>query len=82
MLGMDGSNVEDLLEVRERCVKRGLLKEGEGARVGLYGSLAGYEGEEVGDPYYGGNKGFQKAFEQLTRFGKGLVERVEKDHGD
>ncbi|GAB7358773.1 hypothetical protein MBLNU230_g3999t1 [Neophaeotheca triangularis] len=78
VLGMDESNAEDLLEVRDRCVKRGVLKEEECAVVGLYGSVAGYEGEVVGDPYYGGAKGFTKAYEQLTRFGKGLMKRIEE----
>jgi len=39
-------------------------------------------GEEVEDPYYGGGKGFEVAFEQLERFGKGLLETIEREAGE
>jgi len=52
------------------------------AKMGLFGDFGGRKGEEVEDPYYGGGKGFEVAFEQLERFGRGLLEVIEKEAGE
>jgi low molecular weight phosphotyrosine protein phosphatase len=33
----------------------------------------------VEDPYYGGGKGFEVAFEQVERFGRGLLGAIEAE---
>ncbi|KAK5168171.1 Low molecular weight phosphotyrosine protein phosphatase [Saxophila tyrrhenica] len=82
VLGMDEENVEDLKDMVGRAVKKGVLgkEEGERAmgRVRLYGEFGGKGREEVQDPYYGAGQGFEIAFEQMGRFGKGLVEDIEQ----
>ncbi|KAJ9261310.1 hypothetical protein DTO212C5_8350 [Paecilomyces variotii] len=35
-------------------------------------------GEEVQDPYYGGQNGFQEVYGQVTRFSQGFIEYLEK----
>ncbi|KAL5117059.1 Low molecular weight phosphotyrosine protein phosphatase [Pleosporales sp. CAS-2024a] len=85
VLAMDAENLDDLLAERTREVKRKGGEEGVG-RVLLFGEFAagghGVEGkgrgEEVRDPYYGGNEGFDIAYEQAVRFSKGFLERLDK----
>lgn len=81
VLAMDRDNLEDLQAMVRRAGMKGLLdpKEVEG-KVRLYGEFGGVsKTEEVGDPYYGGREGFEIAFEQVGRFGKGLLSRIEED---
>ena len=33
----------------------------------------------MGDPYYGGNEGFEVAYEQVVRMGRGLLGEIEGD---
>lgn len=78
VLAMDGMNLSDL----RAMVKRKGLGEEAMERVKLFGEFGGKsKKEEVGDPYYGGNDGFEIAFEQLQRFGRGLLEVVEREAG-
>jgi len=75
VLGMDGMNLQDLKGMARRKGVAG--SEGE-CHLGLFGDFGGREkSEEVEDPYYGGGKGFEIAFEQLERFGRGLLEIIE-----
>lgn len=81
ILAMDDSNLEDLLELRAREVKRKGGEEGVG-RVMLFGDFGGKKrrngrGEEVDDPYYGGNDGFTTAYEQAVRFSKAFLDKLE-----
>jgi low molecular weight phosphotyrosine protein phosphatase len=78
VLGMDGMNMQDLKGMVRR---KGVDGQGK-ARVALYGDFGGRKGEEVEDPYYGGGKGFEVAFEQVERFGRGLLEVIEKEAGE
>ena len=79
MVAMDRGNLRDLRR----------MKSGEGEGVGLWGGWdLGFdregngggggvdEGEEVGDPYYGGEEGFEVAYRQCVRFSRGWVKRV------
>ena len=77
VLAMDGMNMQDL----KAMVKRKGCEKGT-AKLSLFGDFGGRKGEEVDDPYYGGEKGFEVAFEQLERFGKGLLEVIEKGAGE
>jgi len=82
ILAMDDANLDDLERLRQREVKKLGSEEGVG-RVMLFGEFGGKgrrggRGEEVRDPYYGGDDGFADAFEQATRFTKAFLERLEK----
>ncbi len=79
ILAMDEDNLGDLRDMEKRARKKGLLKENQGGKICLYGEFGGrVKGEEVGDPYYGGDEGFAIAFEQVERFGKGLMKHIEE----
>ena len=53
-------------------------KDNHRAKVMLWGEYAGAgsRAEIVDDPYYGGDGGFRKAFEQCTRFTGNFLEEV------
>ena len=48
------------------------------AHVMLFGAFGGKGEEIVDDPYYGGDDGFETAFEQVDRFSKNFLEWLEK----
>ncbi len=74
ILAMDRANLRDLQRVRQRVVgEKG--EEGVG-KLMLFGDFGGRKGEEVVDPYYGADDGFEVAFEQMGRFSKGFLEEV------
>jgi low molecular weight phosphotyrosine protein phosphatase len=82
ILAMDDNNLEDLLRLRQRELKKAGGEDGVG-KVMLFGDFGGKtrkggRGEEVDDPYYGGNDGFDVAYEQAVRFTKAFLERLEK----
>ncbi|TKA74165.1 hypothetical protein B0A55_06581 [Friedmanniomyces simplex] len=78
VLGMDEENVQDLRDLVKRAAKKGVLNGDEVGRIRLYGEFGGKtKDEEIGDPYYGGRDGFEVAYEQVTRFGKALLEHIE-----
>lgn len=60
-----------------------LGKAGDGlAHVMLFGAFGGKkqgQQEIVDDPYYGGDEGFEVAFEQVDRFSKNFMNWLEKD---
>lgn len=81
ILAMDDDNLEDLLELRKREVKKRGGEEDVGM-VMLFGDFGGKQrkggrGEEVVDPYYGGSEGFEVAWEQAVRFSKAFLEKLE-----
>ena len=81
ILAMDDDNLEHLLNLRQREVKKRGSEEGVG-KVMLFGDFGGNKrrggrGEEVQDPYYGADNGFAIAFEQSVRFGKAFLEQLE-----
>lgn len=70
---MDRSNLSDI----ER-LQRG--KPGSKAKVMLFGEYSGTkEREVIHDPYYGGKHGFDKAYEQATRFSLNFLKDVFPD---
>lgn len=85
ILGMDKENVSNLNFMKNRILHRRSGKEQGLAHVGLfgdYGGKHGNKGEEIDDPYYGGNNGFTKAYEQAERFTKAFLKMLqEKEDG-
>lgn len=80
IFAMDGSNKANLEREREKVVKSGKVGEAEAGRVMLFGEWSGRgkgRGEEVEDPYYGGGKGFEIAYEQVDRFSRNFMEFLE-----
>lgn len=82
ILAMDDDNLDDLERLRLHEVKKKGTEEDVG-KVLLFGEFGGKRrrngrGEEVEDPYYGGNDGFTTAFEQASRFTKAFLEQLEK----
>jgi len=76
ILAMDAENLADLEEERRRVARKRGGDEGLG-KVMLFGEFGG-KGEEVEDPYYGGEEGFEEAYLQAVRFSGGFLERLEK----
>lgn len=84
---MDDANLRDLERLRDKEVKkRGGVEKGVG-KVMLFGEFGKEDAkgkrmrkraEEVEDPYYGGDEGFEKAYEQCVRFGKGFLGALER----
>ena len=70
ILAMDEDNLQDLQRSRQRAHRKSSSKKGQ---VQLFGDFGGRIGEEVVDPYYGANDGFEIAFEQMTRFSQGFI---------
>lgn len=81
VLAMDENNLFDLRDMVKRAAKKGSLDQQEALkRLHLYGSFGGKtNNEEVQDPYYGGRDGFSTAFDQLSRFGKGILGHIEQE---
>jgi low molecular weight phosphotyrosine protein phosphatase len=76
VFAMDSSNLRDLQRVQRRADAKGGKSK---AKVMLFGEFGGGKGrrrEEVEDPYYGGDRGFEVVFEQVTRFSRGFLEEV------
>jgi len=80
LLCMDEDNLDDVRNMIKRVKKKGSGGEESWGKVMLYGEFGGKgKDEEVADPYYGGGKGFDIAFEQLERFGKNLLKHIEEE---
>ena len=70
IFAMDSSNLRNTRRVQQ-------LKAPDGkARVLLFGEYSGGKVEEIEDPYYDGQEGFEKAYEQAVRFSRGFLEEV------
>ncbi|EMD70217.1 hypothetical protein GGP41_000354 [Bipolaris sorokiniana] len=84
IFAMDDENLADLESLRQREVKKRGGEDGIG-HVMLFGEFGGKRrkyrgremGEEIADPYYGGDDGFTIAYEQAQRFGKAFLEKLE-----
>jgi len=82
IIGMDKENVSNLRFMRTRILHRRNGDETGLAKVHLFGEFGGKKGrkgEEVEDPYYGGDAGFETCYEQLKRFSKAFLVHVEED---
>ncbi|EOR01534.1 hypothetical protein E3P92_00526 [Wallemia ichthyophaga] len=65
ILAMDGSNLSNLLKIAPKNCK---------ADVKLFGSYG--DGKAIQDPYYGGQMGFSKTYEQCLKYGKAFYESL------
>ncbi|KAF2672824.1 phosphotyrosine protein phosphatases I [Microthyrium microscopicum] len=87
ILGMDRENVSNLKFIRARLVHRRDGDETGLAHVGLFGDYGGKknkrgQGEEVEDPYYGGDNGFKKCYEQMNRFSIAFLQMLEQEKAE
>jgi low molecular weight phosphotyrosine protein phosphatase len=71
IFAMDRSNLSDIQRVKRTH------KPDSKARVMLFGEYSGTgKVEVVNDPYYGGQDGFEKAYEQAARFSRNFLGEV------
>ncbi|MEC7469112.1 MAG: low molecular weight phosphotyrosine protein phosphatase, partial [Pseudomonadota bacterium] len=61
---MDNDNLKNL---------RGMSDPSHHEKIKLFLDFAGYEGEEVPDPYYGGKKGFELVLDLIETASDGLI---------
>ncbi|KAF4467952.1 LTP1- -tyrosine-phosphatase [Fusarium albosuccineum] len=70
IFAMDRSNLSDLHRLQKN-------NPDSKAKVMLFGEFSGTKRPEtVSDPYYGGDDGFTKAFEQCSRFSKNFLKEI------
>lgn len=73
IFAMDKHNLRDLERMKRRVEKSGQSR----AQVMLYGHFSGTgQEEEVVDPYYGRNSGFDTVYEQVNRFAINFIHQV------
>jgi low molecular weight phosphotyrosine protein phosphatase len=74
ILAMDTSNLRDLQRAEQRVNSAG---EKSKAKVMLFGEFsAKSKAEQVGDPYYGEDDGFEEVYEQVSRLSKRFLKEV------
>ncbi|KAH0846029.1 hypothetical protein AYO21_01304 [Fonsecaea monophora] len=74
IFAMDHYNFNDLQRLQRRVESKGQKTK---AKVMMFGDFGGRtKGEEVVDPYYGADKGFEEVYEQVTRFSKNFLEQI------
>jgi low molecular weight phosphotyrosine protein phosphatase len=74
ILAMDASNLRDLQRAQQK-VNSGSIRSK--AKVMLFGEFSGNsKAEQVGDPYYGEDDGFEEVYEQVSRFSKRFLQEV------
>ena len=74
VLAMDGENLADLRRLSrsaEERAKISLLRDHE----------AGAQGQDVPDPYYGGDDGFEDVLDICERGCRGLLDTIRREHG-
>ncbi|KFY39480.1 hypothetical protein V495_05923 [Pseudogymnoascus sp. VKM F-4514 (FW-929)] len=75
IFAMDSANLRDTKRKQQ-------LKQPDGkAKVLLFGEYSGGKVEEVEDPYYDGQDGFEKAYEQAVRFSTNFLEELREKEG-
>lgn len=74
IFAMDTHNLRDLQRLQRRVETKGPKTK---ASVMLFGEFGGNQRpEEVIDPYYGADNGFETVFEQVHRFSKNFLDGV------
>jgi low molecular weight phosphotyrosine protein phosphatase len=74
ILAMDTSNLRDLQRVQKRVDSASGKSK---AKIMLFGEFSGkLRAEQVGDPYYGEDDGFEEVYEQVSRFSKRFLQEV------
>lgn len=83
IFAMDSDNLADLNSMRNRAKsKRGKSASSSSStkepKIMLFGDFGGKKKEEVDDPYYGGDNGFDLAYDQMVRFSNGFLKHLEE----
>ena len=79
IFAMDAYNLSDLQRLQRRIESKGKHTK---AKVMMFGDFGGKrKGEEVTDPYYGANSGFEEVYQQVTRFSRNFLEQVVDKEG-
>jgi low molecular weight phosphotyrosine protein phosphatase len=83
IFAMDADNLDDLNSMRNRAKsKRGKAASqsmgGKEGKIMLFGDFGGRKKEEVIDPYYGADNGFDVAYEQMVRFSNGFLKHLDE----
>jgi len=74
VFAMDAHNLRDLQRLQRRADSKGQKSK---ASVMLFGEFGGNtRPEEVVDPYYGADNGFETVYEQVNRFSKNFLAQV------
>ena len=74
ILAMDASNLRDLHRIQKRVDLTGKKSK---AKVMLFGEFSGgSRAEQVEDPYYGRNDGFEEVYEQVSKFSRNFLQEV------
>ncbi|KAK5958130.1 phosphatidylinositol transfer protein csr1 [Knufia fluminis] len=76
MFAMDASNLNDLQKMQRAIERKGKKTK---AHVVLFGEFNGDGAEEVVDPYYGADNGFDVVFEQVKKFSSNFLKSLEED---
>lgn len=79
IFAMDGSNLRDLKRIKSGVFSKKALDQPFAVtepKVMLFGEFGGRGAEEVVDPYYGKDDGFEAVYEQVLRFSKGFIEKA------
>ncbi|ORX33438.1 putative low molecular weight phosphotyrosine protein phosphatase [Kockovaella imperatae] len=71
ILAMDESNLDTIRQRKPPSSKCSI------SLFGSYDSSAG-RSRTIDDPYYGGRRGFEEAYEQCVRFADGFLDHLEK----
>ncbi|KAH0564902.1 hypothetical protein GP486_001718 [Trichoglossum hirsutum] len=75
IFAMDRSNLRDLQRLQNNALERDATLRQSGGKLGqirLFGEGRGGD-EQVGDPYYGGQHGFEECYAQAERFARGFA---------
>jgi len=76
MFAMDEWNLKDLQKMQRTIERKGQQTR---AQVMLFGEYNGKSSaEEVDDPYYGANNGFDTVYNQVRKFSTNFLESLEK----
>lgn len=74
IFAMDAYNLRDLQRLQRKTESKGKKSK---AKVMMFGEFGGKKkAEEVIDPYYGADNGFEIVYEQVQRFSKNFLEQV------
>ena len=74
IIAMDKDNLYNLKDIQSHLI------ESSKASLHLFMEFApNWKTDEVPDPYYGGDKGFEEVFEMVTDASKGLIQSISKN---
>ena len=74
--GTDNADADTECEEQETHDNEQPEPKNKSAKIMLFGDFTPHKGEEVIDPYYGADNGFEVAYEQMVRFSKGFLREV------